>query len=305
MSTSSVISVAEQRTATWAGKLLDYLELTKPRISVMVLFSVALAGVIASWGQPDVARLVHTLVATAFVAASASALNQWVERKSDARMPRTMGRPLPSGRLTSAEAVVFGIVTFVVGSIYMWIACGAPAVTWAVITWASYVCIYTPLKRFTALNTLVGAIPGAMPILIGWTGVGGSVDLRALSLFMLVFLWQFPHFMAIAWLYRRQYADAGMAMMTVVEPTGRTAGVQAVLSALSLILVSLVPVLLVMSTSIVYLLTSFALGVGQLICAIRFLANRNETTARALLRASLIYLPLQLALVTLLTLTLI
>ena len=305
MSTSTVISVSEQRTASWTGRLSDYVELTKPRISVMVLFAVAIAGVVASWGRPDVARLVHTLVATAFVAASASALNQWVERKSDAQMQRTMGRPLPAGRLTSTEAIVFGVVTLAVGLTYMWIACGSAAVMWAALTWVSYVCVYTPLKRYTALNTLVGAVPGALPILIGWTGVGGTVDLRAMSLFMVVFLWQFPHFMAIAWLYRRQYGEAGMSMMTVVEPTGRSAGVQAVLAALFLTLVSLVPLMLVMSSSVVYLLGSFTLGVGQLICAVRFLVHRNDVTARTLLRASLIYLPLQLALVTLLTLALI
>jgi len=305
MSTSTAISVSEQRTAGWLGRLSDYLELTKPRISLMVLFAVAISGVVATWGRPDLGRLIHTLIATACVAASASALNQWVERKSDARMPRTMGRPLPSGRLTSAEAMLFGVVTLVVGLLYLWLASGVSAVIWASLTWVFYVCIYTPLKTRTALNTLVGAIPGALPILIGWTGVGGSVDLRALSVFMLVFLWQFPHFMAIAWLYRRQYEDAGMSMMTVVEPSGRSAGVQAVLAALSLILICLVPLMLIMSSSVFYLLGSFALGVGQLYCAIRFLLDRNDATARMLLRASLIYLPLQLALVTLLTLAVI
>jgi protoheme IX farnesyltransferase len=163
------------------------------------------------------------------------------------------------------------------------------------LTWLLYVCVYTPLKSRTSLNTAVGAVAGAMPVLMGWSASGAEIDLRAAALFLVVFLWQFPHFMAIAWIYREQYDAAGLKMLTVVDPSGRRAGTQAVLSALALLPVSFIPALLSPGASL-YVLAAFALGGGQLACAVMFCAKRDEAAARRLLRASLVYLPALLTL---------
>jgi len=272
---------------------------------VMVLVTVAISGVVATWGEPNVARLLNAVIATGLVAASASAMNQWLERDSDARMPRTANRPLPAGRLSSMEVICFGLFTAFAGLGYLWFACGPLAMSFAALTWFLYVCVYTPLKTRSWLNTAVGAVPGALPVLIGWVGVGAELDARAWCIYALVFLWQFPHFMAIAWLYRKQYAEAGMPMLPVVEPTGLQAGLQSVIGGLLLLLVSLVPWFLVPTASVIYLVAAWLLGTGMFVAAIRFCVSRNDATARTLLRASLIYLPIQLAFVTILNLALI
>lgn len=305
MSTSTLVQVETERSAGWWSRFVDYAELSKPRILVMVLITVGLSGVIATWGQPDFARLMHTLVGTAFVAASASVLNQWLERDTDARMHRTENRPLPAGRLSAWETLILGLASVLFGLAYLLNLSGVAAAVWAAVTWLLYVGVYTPLKRRTWLNTLVGAIPGALPALIGWTGAGGTLDMRAACLFLLVFLWQFPHFMAIAWLYRHQYAAAGMQMLSVVDPTGARPGRQAMIAAFSVLLVSLVPAALAMGTSWVYIAGSIGLGVSQMICAWLFARHRDDPHARLLLRASLLYLPAQLVLLTLLNLALI
>jgi protoheme IX farnesyltransferase len=305
MSTSTLVQVDSERSVGWWGRAIDYVELSKPRILMMVLITVALAGLVATWGQPDVSRLLHTILGTAFVAASASILNQWLERDTDAQMRRTENRPLPSGRLTATETFVIGLVTVLFGLAYLINLAGSGPTLWAGVTWLLYVGVYTPLKRRTWLNTLIGAVPGALPVLIGWTGAGGALDTRAACLFLLVFLWQFPHFMAIAWLYRHQYAAAGMQMLTVVDPTGRRPGNQAIIAAFSVLVVSFVPAALVIDISWVYLAGSAMLGIGQIICAWQFAHYRDDAYARKLLRASLLYLPAQLVLITLLNLAVI
>jgi protoheme IX farnesyltransferase len=247
-------------------------------------------------------RLMHTLIGTTLVAGSASIFNQWLERAADRRMRRTQNRPLPTGRLGHAETIGIGLVSVLVGLAYLLNTTGRPATFWAACTWLLYVGVYTPLKRRTWCNTVVGAVPGALPVLIGWTGTGAELTLWAVCLFLLVFLWQFPHFMAIAWLYRHQYALAEMRMLTVVDPTGHRAGVQAVAAASSVWIVSLVPAALAISGSPIYVLGSTLLGLGQLVYAARFFRCRDDQTARALLRASLVYLPTQFVLVTLLNL---
>ncbi len=305
MSTSTLVQVRETRNAGIAGRLADYVELLKPRILTMVLVTVSLSGVIATWGHPDVLSLVHTLLGITLVAGSASVFNQWLERAADGRMRRTQNRPLASGRLTQRETIVLGSCGVLFGLAYLVNFSSPAAAFWAGATWLLYVGVYTPLKTRTWLNTLVGAIPGALPVLIGWTGAGGSIDTRGVCLFLLVFLWQFPHFMAIAWLYRHQYAAAGMQMLTVVDPTGRRAGVQACVAGFSVLMVSLVPATLMMHVSVMYLVASLILGTAQLACAVLFAVRRDDARARRLLRASLIYLPLQLILITLLNLGLI
>jgi protoheme IX farnesyltransferase len=290
MSTSA-ITIAAARPAL-LGRILDYVELTKPKIAVLELVVVLAAGVVATWGQPEPWLLAQAMVGTLLVAASASAANQWLERRQDARMARTAARPLPAGRLSSGEALAFSVVCVIAGGLQLALNVNSACAGWALVTWALYVLAYTPLKTVSVANTAVGAVAGAMPVLIGWSAVGGTLDARALALFLILFLWQFPHFMAIAWLYRRDYGTAGYKMLTVVEPTGRRAGWQAVLAALALVPISIVPVLAAPGAgSLLYVVGAGLLGAGQLALAALFWHQATDLRARLLLRASLVYLP--------------
>jgi heme o synthase len=290
MSTSSLM-MAQPRAAV-IGRFADYIELTKPKIAVLELVVVLAAGVVASWGAPDPILLLNAMVGTLFVAASASAANQWLEVRRDSRMARTSSRPLPAGRLCSWEALCFSVVCLVMGGIQLAWFVNLPCAFWALATWVIYVLIYTPLKTQSPANTAVGAVAGALPVFIGWSAVGAAIDGRALALFLVLYLWQFPHFMAIAWLYRRDYAQAGHQMLTVVEPTGRRAGWQAVVAALALVPVSIVPVLSSPGLGgVLYVAGACLLGAGQLVLACMFWQEANDLRARLLLRASLVYLP--------------
>ncbi|HZN34915.1 MAG TPA: heme o synthase [Pirellulaceae bacterium] len=274
------------------AKALDYLELTKPKIAVLELVVVLAAGFVATWGQPHPALLLHVMVGTLLIAASASAANQWLERYRDGRMARTASRPLPAGRLSAGEALAFAAVTLLAGSLYLSAFVNSASLGWALLTWVVYVLAYTPLKTVSPANTAVGAVAGALPVLIGWSATGAAIDARAVALALVLFLWQFPHFMAIAWLYRRDYGAAGYQMLTVVDPTGRRAGAQAVLAALALVPVSLVPVLSAAGVgSALYAAGAILLGGGQLVAAGLFARRPDEFSARLLLRASLAYLP--------------
>ncbi len=285
----TTLSIEKPR-STWLARAADYLELTKPKISLLVLVTVAAAALVADWGPPDGWLLAHTLLGTALVAASASALNQLLERHSDARMARTMDRPLPAGRLSPTEVVTFGFAALAVGLLELALLVGPITAALGLLTWVLYVGVYTPLKSRTPLNTVVGAVAGALPVLMGWTAVGAPLDLRAWSMFLIVFLWQFPHFMAIAWIYRRDYAAAGLKMLSVVDASGYRAAAQAVITALVLIPVSLVPCLLHPAAE-VYFFWALLAGVAQLACAIGFMLRLSDASARRLLLASLIYLP--------------
>ena len=291
MSTS--LLTAEVRTVGVAERLAAYVELSKPKIAVLVLVTVAITAFVGSRGQLDPILLLHTLLGTALVAASSSAINHWLERRRDALMPRTADRPLPSGRLSSIETLTFAAVAIVTGVIYLTLAVSPVAAGFGLATWVLYAWIYTPLKTKTCLNTAIGAVAGAAPVLIGWAATGASWDLRIASIFVTLFLWQFPHFMAIAWLYRRQYRRAGMQMLTVTDPSGRSAGVQAVLAALALIPVSMLPAL-ASSETLPFGVLAFVLGVAQLILSGVFLWRLDDTSARWLLRATLLYLPVLL-----------
>ncbi|HTM53505.1 MAG TPA: heme o synthase [Pirellulales bacterium] len=293
MSTTA-ITITSERSAVLA-RVADYVELTKPRIGAMVLVTVGVAAFVAGWGPPSVWLLANTLVGTALVAASASALNQWIERESDAHMPRTAGRPLPAGRLNAAQVLAFSVVTIVAGTLQLALIVNMRTAAFGLLTWALYVWVYTPLKRRTSANTAIGAIAGAMPVLMGWSATGAALDLRAWSLFLILFIWQFPHFMAIAWLYRRQYGEAGLKMLTTVDPSGFRAAAQAVVSALVLIPVSLVPCLSQPAGG-VYFGWALLLGSLQLACAVAFFVQLSELSARRLLLASLVYLPAMMAL---------
>ena len=286
------LTIAPARPALLA-RALDYLELTKPKIALMELVVVLAAGLVATWNQPaDPALLLHAMLGTLLVAASASAANQWLERLSDRRMLRTANRPLPAGRLSPAQAAAFAAATLVAGGLYLAVMVNLAALGWSLATWAIYVLAYTPLKRLSPANTAVGAVAGALPVLIGWSATGAAIDVRALSLTLVIFLWQFPHFMAIAWLYRSDYAKGGAQMLTVVDPTGRRAGWQAVVSALALIPVSLVPVLASPGLGpVLYVAVAALLGLGQLALSGLFWQQPTDARARLLLKASLVYLP--------------
>jgi heme o synthase len=273
------------------ARAADYIELTKPRIVALELVTVVVAAHLASpWGIHPLV-LLHTVLGAALVAASAGAFNQWWEQATDARMVRTAQRPLPCGRLSASQVVVFGAVTLVAGCFELLFGVGLMTTGVALATWLVYVLAYTPLKTRSPLNTAVGAVSGSLPILIGWTATGTAIDTRALALVAVMFLWQFPHFMAIAWLYRADYVRGGQRMLTVVDPSGLRAGAQAVIGALTLIPVSLVPAMSPQAGSTgIYCSWALVLGIAQLVAAVLFLVRRDDTSAKRLLRASLVYL---------------
>jgi protoheme IX farnesyltransferase len=281
------------------ARAADYLELTKPRVAVLVLFTVAAGSFLAARGAIDLVLLWHTLFGTALVAGGASALNQLLERHSDALMRRTRNRPLPAGRLQPVEVLVFGFVLGAGGVAYLAVALPQPwAALVAGLTFACYVAVYTPLKQRTSLNTLVGAVPGALPPVIGWAAVRAPFDHEVLALFLIVFLWQVPHFLAIAWIYREDYAGAGLRMLPVLDRTGGLTGCTMVTYCLTLLPVSVLPAVLG-SAGRGYLLGAVALGLGFLGCTLGFLHTASPRQARWVLRASLLYLPALLALLLL------
>jgi heme o synthase len=300
------VAIAKHTTATeviprssLVAVAADYLSLIKPKIGVMVLIATATAAYVGAWGQVQPWPLLHGLMGTFLIASGACAMNQWLERITDGLMPRTADRPLPSGRLNGASVLWFGGLLSLSGAIYFLCFTALLTATFGIVSWIIYVCIYTPLKRRTTLNTLVGAISGALPMLIGWSISGAAWDGRAASLFLILFFWQFPHFMAIAWLYRKDYALANCKMLTVVEPTGLRAGKHAVIFAVATTLVSFIPAMYVPDGR-VYLASAAFLGGAYFMCAAAFLLLRDDFNARILLRGSLIYLPLLLLILALL-----
>ncbi len=281
------------------SRWLDFVELTKPRIALLVLFTVAIGAMLASPSVPDLTLLFNTLIGTALVAAGASALNQLIERHSDALMRRTENRPLPAGRLQPLEVLTFGITLSVVGLGWLAVTGRHPlALVIAALTHLSYVLVYTPLKRHTTLNTLIGAVPGALPPVIGWTSVTGTLDLPAMLIFAVVFLWQVPHFLAIAWMYRDDYARAGLQMLPVVDADGSMTARQMLLYCAALVPVSLVPVLQ-QQAGWVYGAGALALGLMFLGAVVGFAQAHLRDRARNVLKASLVYLPALLALMLL------
>ncbi len=285
------------------SRAADYLELTKPRIIVLELIVAGAAACLAMPRGLDSMVVMHALFGTALVAASASITNQWWERKNDTLMPRTAGRPLPAGRVASWEALTLAGLTLAIGLLWLVTRVNQLTALLGLASWVVYVLIYTPLKTRTSLNTVVGAVAGAIPILMGWTATGAPLTLTAFALAGVLFLWQFPHFMAIAWLYRHDYAQAGHRMLPTVDPSGLRAGAQAVSAATLLIPVSLIPAIMPTGGSpSIYLAWAVGLGGVQLALAIRFAIYRDEQTARHLLRSTLIYLPAWMAMLLIVTL---
>ncbi len=276
------------------SRLADYLELTKPRIAVMALITVGVGYLMAAGIQAKPLILLHTLIGTALVAAGASAMNQWLERDIDARMSRTRNRPLPAGRLKATEVLTFALASGVVGFVYLFLLLPSTLPAWvAGLTYLIYAFVYTPLKQVSTTNTLVGALPGALPPVIGWTAGQGSLGAGALVLFAILFFWQMPHFFAIAWMYRDEYARGGLRMLPVVDPSGQLTGRTSVLFCLVLLVVGMLPALIGLA-GWGYLLTVTVLGLLFLARALQFAASPSHASARRQLYASLIYLPLAL-----------
>ena len=301
MSTS--ILTAEQRSSVLTARLTDYVEMTKPRIVVLELIVAGVAACVASPHALNLTVVMHALFGTALVAASASIANSWWERTSDRLMPRTAERPLPTGRVTSFEALLLAGLNLVIGLAWLVWQVNLLTAALGLASWIVYALIYTPLKKRTPLNTAVGAVSGAIPILMGWTATGEPLTLTAFALAGVLFLWQFPHFMAIAWLYRRDYAAAGHQMLPVVDPTGMRAGAQAVVAAALLVPISLIPAVMPTGGSpLVYLVWTFFLGASQCALAVRFALLRNKSSARFLLRGTLLYLPAWMVMLLIVTL---
>jgi protoheme IX farnesyltransferase len=260
-------------------------------MAVMILVTVLMGGLLAGDSVIPSADLLHAVLATGLVTAAASILNQWFESRTDARMDRTANRPLPSGRLSSREVFAIGVVCAAVGFAYMLIAVPRPlAAGVTAFTFVSYLGLYTPLKRLTTLNTLVGAVPGAMPPVIGWVAVRGRLDSGALLIFLILFVWQVPHFLAIAWMYRDDYARAGLKMLSVGDRRAARTAHQMLLYGLALIPVSLAPAQIGMGGP-AYAFGAAVLGCFFLWPIARFQGDRSIDAARRVLRASLLYLP--------------
>lgn len=274
-------------------------DLFKARLTFLVLlttlvgFYVGYTGELMNWWL-----LLNTMLGTALVASGAAALNQYLEREHDAKMRRTEDRPLPSRRMQPSTVLLLGGACGGIGLIYLALAVNLTTSLLGGITLASYLFIYTPLKRVTTLNTVIGAIPGALPPLMGWAAARGDVTREGWALFAILFFWQLPHFFAIAWIYREQYQRAGFVMLPVVDPTGERTGRQAVSHTLGLLPISLCPFVFHLAGPI-YLIGALALGLAYLWFAIQFSRYLTIPRARQLFFASILYLPLLLGLMVL------
>lgn len=275
--------------------LSEFLELTKPRITFMVVITAAAGFWLASVGPIDLPLFLATLLGTGMVAAGASCLNQLAERETDARMDRTSGRPLPAGRVDALPAAAFGVALSLLGSLLLLLAVNRTTAVVGLVTLALYVLVYTPLKRRTTLCTVVGAVPGALPPVMGWTGASDALSAEAWVLFAILFLWQIPHFLAIAVAWRDDYARGGHVMLPVVDPDGSRTARQTVLYSAALLPVSLLPAILQMSGEI-YFFGALALGIGFLAFGVATARDRSVAAAKRLLRYSVAYLPILFAL---------
>jgi protoheme IX farnesyltransferase len=271
-------------------RLVDYLELSKARIVAMVLLTTA-AGYFFGASHIDVPLLLNTLIGTALVAAGTNALNQYVEREYDAMMKRTMHRPLPDGRISPRAALIFPVAVSIIGTAYLAIAVNALTALLGALTLMTYIFVYTPLKRVSTLCVLIGAIPGAVPPLMGWTAATGALSPQSWIVFSIVFLWQLPHFMAIRWIYREDYGRAGFAMLSARDRDGSATARQALFYSVALLIVSAFafaharPVAMIAAAMLV-------------VASIEFLRDRNPRSARNLFMTSNVYLIVAMALLS-------
>jgi protoheme IX farnesyltransferase len=290
--------IAARSSLSVAERLPAYAELTKPRITLLVVLTSAAGFCMGSSSGFDYFGLLNLSIGIALLSSGIATLNQYFERALDGLMRRTQSRPLPSGRLAPVEAALFGTVLSIVATTYLAIFINPLSALLGVATLASYLFVYTPLKTKTTLSTVLGAFPGAMPPFIGWVAARGEVTVEAWILFAILFLWQFPHFLAIAWMYRDDYARAGVKMLPVVEPEGRVTGQQIISYTLLLVPVSLLPTAIGLAGS-VYLVGASALGLGFFYFSARAALVRTAWQARQLLLASVLYLPMLFGLMVL------
>jgi len=296
--TTESLEFASVARAAGSARIAAFVDLTKPRITFLVVLTAAAGFCMGSASGIDYVALFNLSVGIALLSSGIATLNQYIERDLDRLMRRTESRPLPSGKLAPVEAAMFGIALSVVATAYLAVFINPLSALLGVATLASYLFVYTPLKTKTTLSTVLGAFPGAMPPFIGWVAARGRITVDAWVLFAILFLWQFPHFLAIAWMYREDYARAGVKMLPVVEPEGRVTGQQIISYTLLLIPVSLLPVATGLAGS-VYLVGASVLGLGFLYYSARAALVRTTWQARQLLLASVLYLPVLFGLMVL------
>ncbi|MEQ1642755.1 MAG: heme o synthase [Pyrinomonadaceae bacterium] len=287
-----VADIQHQKVLGLRGKLTAYVELTKPRIAfLLVLTSAAGFYLGSSTGTFDTPLFVHSMLAITLLALGVATLNQVWERDLDPLMKRTATRPLPSSRVTFNEALLFGTIQCLAAEIYLLLAVNALTAILGMVVIVGYVLVYTPLKTRTSASTAIGALPGALPPLMGWTAAANEISIGAWALFAMQFLWQFPHFLAIAWMYREEYAKAGILMLPVVDPSGRITFRQIVMFAIMLLPVSLAPFFFGIS-GLIFLVGASILGLWMLWTSLQAARSKTNTAARRLLLVSVIYLPL-------------
>jgi heme o synthase len=277
------------------ARTADFLELTKPRITVLVVITTLAAFYLGTSGTVQLLPLCHALVGTALVASGASAFNMYLERNLDALMHRTTDRPLPSGRLQSGEALIFAVLITSAGMVYLFVFVNHLTSLLSALTFLSYLFLYTPLKTRTWLSTIVGAVPGALPVTMGWAAATGGLSLGAWVLFGILFLWQLPHFYAIGWMHREDYARAGFPMLPVIDLTGFRTARQVNLYLLALLALTLLPARIGLVGPL-YLAGAVVLGILFFIYGAVFSHKRDRKSARKLFLASILYLPVLLAL---------
>ncbi len=283
-------SLAAAPVRSWFGV---YCDLIKARLTTLVLITTLVGFLFGAPGSVDYVLMFHALLGTALVASGAAALNQLLEREHDARMRRTASRPLPAGRLQPVTVMLFGGVCSLVGTLYLALLVNPLTSVLGAISLVSYLFIYTPLKRLTWLNTMVGAVPGALPPLMGWAAARGELSPGGWALFAILAFWQMPHFFAIAWIYKDEYAKAGFKMLPAVDPDGSRTAQQSVSHTIGLLLVSLYPFVMQLAGA-VYLVTAMLLGGFYLWCAVQFARRLDIPSAKKLFLASIVYLPLLL-----------
>ncbi len=277
--------------STAKARLAAYAELTKPRITFLIVLTSAAGFVLGSAGAVNYVIMAHALIGIGLLSSGIGTLNQFIERDLDGLMRRTADRPLPSRRLLPFEALWFGVSLTLTAEVYLALFVNVLTALLGLTVIAGYLFVYTPLKTRTSLSTALGAFPGAMPPLMGWTAARGHIDVAAWVLFAILFLWQFPHFLAIAWMYREEYGRAGIRMLPVVEPDGRVTGQQIIAYSLMLVPVSLLPAVLGISGKI-YFVAAAVLSLIFLASSVRAAFSKSNQHARQLLLASVLYLPL-------------
>ena len=288
---SAAVKIEDVRAFSVREKLLAYVELTKPRIAFLLVLTSAAGFYLSTKGDFNTILFVNSMIGISLLAFGVATLNQWVERDIDPLMERTEKRPLPSKKVTSTEALVFGLVQCAVAEAYLFFLVNGLTAVLGLVVIVGYVLVYTPLKTRTSASTAIGAIPGALPPLMGWTAAANEISMGAWALFAMQFLWQFPHFFAIAWMYREQYKKAGILMLPVVEPSGTLTFRQIILFTIMLVPVSIAPFIFGIS-GIYFLVGAVLLGLWFLYAGVRSALDRSNERARTLLLVSVIYLPL-------------